>query len=223
MKERIIIKIIFSVLFSLIFAGCATIVTRVANPRNEFNTYYPATCFDGGMIAFPFVAIFGNPSGPESAYAGALGFVYGPFLLVFGLLDLPISVATDTLALPFDANSSSEIDKTNKTLKQQQNILPLTPEDINHFKTQFEQSGQKAFLLSDAETSILVSKINGPLKDKFTKDFTENGIWLFLNKNGFYFYRIGGQSEYLWINFGTSGHFLGNGSGDAPWLYHESK
>ncbi|MHB8131659.1 MAG: YceK/YidQ family lipoprotein [Mobilitalea sp.] len=88
--------IIFLIVF--FFTSCATTTTRILPNVKGFyqlnrQYYYPATNTDMMyMIGAPFIAYDGRPSMIPIAIALILG----------SLIDLPISLTTDTILLPVD-------------------------------------------------------------------------------------------------------------------------
>jgi len=91
--------------------GCGTVLTRtpargLASWNGDpFPRFYPATCVDGGMIYDP--GMEGHDSTGQRT-ARRIGY----------FCDLPISLATDTLFLPFDtitALSQSHTKEPNKS------------------------------------------------------------------------------------------------------------
>jgi uncharacterized protein YceK len=83
---------------TFVCTGCGTIATRTSW-RNElsddFPPVYAATYVDGGLITAPC----------RSAFEGSAGKKAG--VCVVGVIDLPLSLAIDTLLLPYDAISSA--------------------------------------------------------------------------------------------------------------------
>ena len=83
-------------------AGCGTYVARSKN--GKFFTYgeilprcYPATYVDGALIGGSFTT-----QDPDISGAARCASFIG------GVVDMPISVVTDTLGLPYDLSKSSE-------------------------------------------------------------------------------------------------------------------
>ena len=80
-------------------SGCATYVAR--SDGGAFFLYgetlpkcYPATYYDGSLIGESFTT-------KDPSYAGRF------FICIGSVVDLPISLVTDTLILPYDACKSS--------------------------------------------------------------------------------------------------------------------
>jgi uncharacterized protein YceK len=80
------ILIFFAAVCLLPSAGCATYATRCASFDAYADSVYPATHTD--------FYLFGSALGD--------GGVYVPLLGIFAVVDLPFSLATDTLLLPYD-------------------------------------------------------------------------------------------------------------------------
>ena len=72
--------------------GCGTVATRAMRSEfsDKFPAVYPATYCDVGLISAPCRSSFSGSAGKK---AGAC---------IVGIIDLPISVAVDTLLLPYD-------------------------------------------------------------------------------------------------------------------------
>jgi uncharacterized protein YceK len=81
--------------------ACGTVSTRTSlktELSDDFPPVYPATYVDTGLITAPCRSSFSGSAGKK---AGAC---------FCGLLDLPISLATDTLLLPYDLVVSASTD-----------------------------------------------------------------------------------------------------------------
>ena len=80
-------KIVRTFCFSFLLAssGCGTMVAHVGDCGSRSHGVYMGTVFDAGCIAAPFLS---NP----------------PLFLAVpvGVVDLPLSLAADTIAFPFD-------------------------------------------------------------------------------------------------------------------------
>jgi len=88
-------RMAFIILTTLLLNGCGTFFAR-SDWRDEgdgITKFYPATCIDGVLIASPFM---------PSMYERKPAYV-PPLLGIAGLVDLPISLATDTILIPYDA------------------------------------------------------------------------------------------------------------------------
>jgi len=84
---------LFLVGCACVFTGCGTAATRTGAKSefsNKFPPVYPATYVDAGFISAPCRSGF---TGSAAKKTGAC---------IMGLIDLPISLATDTLILPYD-------------------------------------------------------------------------------------------------------------------------
>ena len=79
-------------LFGLAMTGCATVAARSSqHGEKQTSGVYPATRMDAGMIATPF-----DPDAkdePAGRRWGRCG---------LGLIDLPVSLISDTVCLPYD-------------------------------------------------------------------------------------------------------------------------
>lgn len=121
-------KIPCAILLIMLLSGCATSFVRF-NPekekemRNDFIGIYPATILDGMAVAAPFVPIFVKFEGTDASEGKAMCYFFGPFLLVGGLIDMPISIVSDTLMIPFDLYNSNP-----KTSKDKDTSRPVPPE-----------------------------------------------------------------------------------------------
>ena len=81
----------------LLLTGCGTIATRTSTRNMISDTLpavYAATSIDAGLISATSRPEFGS-AGKRAAAS------------IAGLIDLPISIATDTLFLPYDLYKSS--------------------------------------------------------------------------------------------------------------------
>ena len=88
-------RIAFIILTTLLLNGCGTYFAR-SGWRDEgggMTKFYPATCMDAVVIASPFM---------PSMYEDQLPFG-PPLMAVGGLIDLPFSLVTDTILIPYDA------------------------------------------------------------------------------------------------------------------------
>jgi uncharacterized protein YceK len=81
-----------------ICGGCATYLTRISagERAKEVPPVYPATYLDGTLMSAPFQKKVLGGSAVRSAG-----------ICVLGVVDLPVSLAFDTLLLPYDAISSA--------------------------------------------------------------------------------------------------------------------
>ena len=157
-----ILRVIIACLFSVVLSGCATTLFIAEGRKEMLNDsstplwpVYSRTNFDLWLIYFPFWAFTpANDGKGDRAYATAFAILLGPFMIVFGALDLPISVAVDTLTLPFDVQSSSQYLREEKA--KTSIVDPLTQAEIISFNEQFNQSITKPFILADADSSALL-------------------------------------------------------------------
>lgn len=86
----------------LLANGCATALVRSEKDCEEF-AVYPATAFDG--MWFKEVVIAGDPPflmKKDTKLSLPRRFLYG----IGGIIDLPVSLTTDTLMLPVDILSA---------------------------------------------------------------------------------------------------------------------
>ena len=80
-------------MLTVLSSGCGTFVERFpldSHPKPPI--CYPATCFDGQLIAGPFI-----PDNYETS-----GFPKLAGCMLIGIVDLPISLAIDTVCIPYD-------------------------------------------------------------------------------------------------------------------------
>ena len=85
-------SIIIFTLLPVILSGCGTINARMPLDSTSRTRFYPATCFDGQMIGAPFI-----PDNYDTS-----GFPKLAGCLLMGVIDLPISLVTDTICIPVD-------------------------------------------------------------------------------------------------------------------------
>ncbi len=78
--------------------GCATVVVRQRDNRRHFPACYPATAGDLRCTAW---AVTGAHFNADVLGSGSL-WPLSPFFLVGAVVDLPLSLVVDTLALPAD-------------------------------------------------------------------------------------------------------------------------
>jgi uncharacterized protein YceK len=96
-------------------SGCATIAGRQfpslrAEPSST--SYYPATVIDGYVLAMGTAGLTSTDHDNGEIPSRVLGLVMIPL----GVIDLPISLVTDTLLLPFDlARAPAERDRRSRT------------------------------------------------------------------------------------------------------------
>ena len=85
-------KLLVLLLLPPLITGCATYIARTGNPdARVLPCFYPATYIDAVLIGAPC-----NPNsewGPMRRRLGAT---------CIGVVDMPFSLATDTICLPFD-------------------------------------------------------------------------------------------------------------------------
>ncbi len=82
--------------------GCGTLVARFAAPKDPPRTIYPASKLNSSLIYCRFT---GQCSGIWSSGETSIP------VALFNLVDFPISVASDTLFLPFDALNAAGVEK----------------------------------------------------------------------------------------------------------------
>lgn len=93
--------LISSMVSITLMTGCASLLVRSDGGRPGF--IYPATIIDSGLIweggikGEPVFAI--APGDPPFSRTG---FIRSSLIILGGLIDLPFSLTTDTLFLPFD-------------------------------------------------------------------------------------------------------------------------
>lgn len=96
MKSFRLLKITFPLALMVLVAGCGTVIGRTGIGDMAYGEkiprYYPATYVDGCLISES------SPNASDGARA---------FWCVGGIIDMPISLAFDTLLLPYDASKSS--------------------------------------------------------------------------------------------------------------------
>ena len=114
MMKRIIQTAACAIAVTLL-SGCATVVMRTDISGSETKGLYPATRADvTGTSRY-----LRNKLDPGGAWRGA-GPSHHPNVLekaiwvVFAAVDLPISLVTDTLCLPWDLNKRHERESSNK-------------------------------------------------------------------------------------------------------------
>lgn len=91
-------------------SGCATTAflmngreAMLNDPLTPLSPIYSRTDFDITMIGFPFWAFFGDyDHSGDNAYATTYACLCGPFMIVGGLVDMPISLVVDTCTFPRD-------------------------------------------------------------------------------------------------------------------------
>lgn len=79
-------------------AGCATVIVRQRDNRRHFPACYPATT---GDVRCGVWAVTGAHFNADVLGSGSL-WPLSPFFLVGAVVDLPLSLVVDTLALPAD-------------------------------------------------------------------------------------------------------------------------
>lgn len=97
-------------------SGCATTAflmngreAMLNDPLTPLSPVYSRTDFDATMIGFPFWAFFGDyDHSGDNAYATTYACLFGPFMIVGGLVDLPISLVIDTCTFPRDRRRASQ-------------------------------------------------------------------------------------------------------------------
>ena len=89
-------KIMFMALIAPFLSGCGTFMARTQwREMGGLPRYYPATAVSGYCVAMPFL----------SAERSSKSWQKRTLISVGGVVDLPISLVTDTIALPYDAFS----------------------------------------------------------------------------------------------------------------------
>ena len=91
-----------------VVSGCATTAflmngreAMLNDPQAPLSPIYSRTDFDATMIGFPFWAFFGDyDRSGDNAYATTIACLFGPFMIVGGLVDMPISLVVDTCTFP---------------------------------------------------------------------------------------------------------------------------
>ncbi len=180
---------------------------------------YSRTHYDLWLIYFPIWAFTpANDGSGDNAYATTFAVLLGPFMILFGAVDLPISASVDTLTLPWNIQTNKQYAKQEKA--KTSIVDPLTPHEISSFNEQFKQSDNKSVILTEPETSALLSKLHGPVKDEFNNS-TEKNISFYFDDDGFYFYRPSNKPErYIWLLFDSTGKYSGMTGGiglPLPW------
>lgn len=101
MMKRAIQGVTVTALFAMA-AGCGTIAGRqYPSLRPEPSTsYYPATAIDAYLVAMGTAGLFSSPSDRSGGHIPSP--VLGIVMIPFGVVDLPISLVTDTILLPLD-------------------------------------------------------------------------------------------------------------------------
>jgi len=93
--KKIILNILIAVLL-VNLSGCATSETRFDDYDSQLTGIYPATVMNGAFIATCF-----TEDGVPFMTGSINGFLIFPILLG-NTIDLPISITSDTLFLPWD-------------------------------------------------------------------------------------------------------------------------
>jgi len=109
-------KTIILILTTMFLCGCGTILTRTGNSSGEI---YPATSVDVLMV----VSAGGQWDGSPSWQHLTIGYV---FMSPFWLIDIPISLVTDTIMIPKDLKEKRKYEEQrSKEIKKQER--PTTP------------------------------------------------------------------------------------------------
>ena len=99
-------------------AGCGTIAGRhYPSLRSEPPTsYYPATAVDAYFVVMGTASLFSSPSDRDGGHIPPPA--WGVMMIPFGILDLPISLITDTILLPLDlVRVPAERDRQSRTFR----------------------------------------------------------------------------------------------------------
>jgi uncharacterized protein YceK len=97
MKTR---KFVTILLIAPLVAGCAS----MAKYDQGYTQPFAATATDVGMMVY---AVAGKPQDEPS---NPFDFLYSPLCVPFFILDLPFSLATDVITLPYDLYHRKDID-----------------------------------------------------------------------------------------------------------------
>ena len=108
-------KLIIFMFCLILLSGCATV------RRNQLDGLYPATRGDGLLIVLGTTNLIHLDGGMPLSQQLWLR----PLLVVVGLVDLPISICTDTLLLPLDINKKRN-KETSEENRQGGKSLSLT-------------------------------------------------------------------------------------------------
>ncbi|MFA6172798.1 MAG: YceK/YidQ family lipoprotein [Kiritimatiellales bacterium] len=86
-------KMMFVLFLLPLLTGCGTFFMRTGwrNELSDVPRFYPASYMDGVLLIAPC-----NPNFAEKSMPSRLG------MTCIGLVDLPISIVTDTLCIPLD-------------------------------------------------------------------------------------------------------------------------
>lgn len=103
-------------LFLPLVSGCATTAflihgreAMLNDPVTPLSPVYSRTDYDATMMGFPFWAFFGDyDHSGDNAYATTYACIFGPFMIVGGLVDLPVSLIIDTFTFPQDHRRSRQ-------------------------------------------------------------------------------------------------------------------
>jgi len=126
-------KIIVTIIVIIQLSGCATTLATKARFNNKPANYssndvvlkdgweiYPATKVD---IAFIRFAGFGVKTGSDGHGQQGWGyqFILAPLMIVVGVIDTVISLATDTVFLPYDIYLSKKTKSNNSNQESSEN------------------------------------------------------------------------------------------------------
>ena len=96
------IKLFLIVAMSLLLSGCGTLAVRAGFPDepSDMPQYYPATVVDAQLVFSPFYLLIVEPT---EIYEDDLTTLPRALLAcLVGVVDLPISLVSDTIYLPWD-------------------------------------------------------------------------------------------------------------------------
>ena len=102
---------------SSFLSGCGTLVARVGFPdgSSDIPQYYPATVVDAQLIFSPFYLLIVEPS---EIYEDDLTTLPRALLAcLVGVVDLPISLVSDTICIPLDIKNRESNKDLQPTLK----------------------------------------------------------------------------------------------------------
>jgi uncharacterized protein YceK len=114
-------KLILTIAMLPLLSGCGTFVARTGW-RHEvagIPQYYPATVVDAQFIASPFYILIDSPSDYYESPSTLPRVILG---CLVGVVDLPISLVTDTVCIPVDMKTKNEeSNQPSEVVRQQKN------------------------------------------------------------------------------------------------------